>query len=448
VRLVAAGTALLLAISLWLMATVADEANATLTGRTVAALEADSALLRATFEREGLDGLARRITDLERTNARLGLYRLEAADGRRIAGNLDNWPLATGTQRGGTFVYAPPPAPDTRAAGVGIAIELPEGARLLVGRDVEDQRRLGSRIRWLGWLGLGGLAAAGLGFAVIARRALLQRVETINVTARAIMAGDLHQRIPREHTDDELDRLAANLNDMLARIDALMASLREVSDNIAHDLRTPLNRLRNTAEAALRDGAAAGSARAGFEKVIEQADDLIKTFNALLLIAKLDPGPATAQENVDLAGLVADVGELYQPVAEEAGLGLALDIPPAPATVRANRQLVGQAVANLIDNAIKYSADAPAAAGKPIEVGVAVRADRVVVTVADHGLGIAPQDRARALERFVRLESSRSSPGTGLGLSLVAAVARMHGAALVLDDNMPGLKVSLDFPSA
>ena len=256
---------------------------------------------------------------------------------------------------------------------------------------------------------------------------------------RSRQAGAIRQGI------DEIDQLAGNLNDMLARIESLMAALREVSDNIAHDLRTPLNRLRNTAEDALRQSPDGTAARAGLEKVIEQSDDLIKTFNALLLIARLEPGDAvTPTETVDLRALAADVGELYEPVAEEAGLTLEIDTPPAPLYIAANRQLLGQAIANLVDNAIKYGS--AGAAHRTVKLSTSAVGETACLTVADHGPGIAPEDRERALKRFVRLEKSRSLPGTGLGLSLVAAVARMHHAALELGDNKPGLKVTLAFP--
>jgi signal transduction histidine kinase len=263
------------------------------------------------------------------------------------------------------------------------------------------------------------------------------------------MAGDLAKRIPLDGSGDELDRLSQNLNAMLTRIEELMGALREVSDNIAHDLKTPLNRLRNRAEAALRDPDGPAGYRDGLVKTIEEADDLIKTFNSLLLIARLEGGAVDeSMVAVDPASIIEDVTELYEPVAEEAGLRL--DVAAGKGlTIVANRELVGQAIANLVDNAIKYAADRPsggATAQQPIAISLAKVGDAVEIAIADRGPGVAPQDRERALQRFVRLEKSRSRPGSGLGLSLVAAVARLHGGSIHLEDNAPGLRAVLTLP--
>jgi signal transduction histidine kinase len=226
-----------------------------------------------------------------------------------------------------------------------------------------------------------------------------------------------------------------------------------VSDNIAHDLKTPLNRLRNRAEAALRSPEGAASYRDGLVKTIEEADELIRTFNSLLLIARLEAGAvAESMGPVDPAVIIGDVSELYEPVAEEAGLALSVSAPVG-LTILANRELVSQAVANLVDNAIKYSGAAVAASGasdvpaSPISISLARAGDGIEITVADRGPGVAPQDRERALQRFVRLEKSRSRPGSGLGLSLAAAVARLHGGSIRLEDNAPGLRAVIALPA-
>jgi signal transduction histidine kinase len=214
-----------------------------------------------------------------------------------------------------------------------------------------------------------------------------------------------------------------------------------VSDNIAHDLKTPLNRLRNAAEAALRDNTGEAAYREGLEGTIEKADELIKTFNALLLIARLEAGPLEdSLERFDLGKLIEDVSELYMPAAEEAGFALTVAAEPG-VVVRANKQLIGQATSNMIDNAIKYARSA--APGGPISVTVGRTATGVEIAVADRGPGITAADRVRVLKRFVRLEESRTKPGTGLGLSLVAAVARLHRGEVRVEDNAPGLKVIL-----
>jgi signal transduction histidine kinase len=220
-----------------------------------------------------------------------------------------------------------------------------------------------------------------------------------------------------------------------------------VSDNIAHDLKTPLNRLRNSAEAALMDPRGGPAYREGLERTIEKADDLIKTFNALLLIARLEAGPLQdSVEQFDLGQLVEDVAELYQPAAEEEGFVLSISTVKGM-RLKANRQLIGQAIANLIDNAIKYSRGLGSGSAIAVAAGPLV-AGGAEFSVADRGPGISDKDRQRVLKRFVRLEESRTKPGTGLGLSLVAAVARLHGGSIRLEDNEPGLKVVMTLPAA
>jgi signal transduction histidine kinase len=278
---------------------------------------------------------------------------------------------------------------------------------------------------------------------------VLRRIDAMNSSARAIMGGDLTLRLPVSGSGDELDRLAAGLNDMLGRISDLMAGLREVSDNIAHDLRTPLTRLRNHAEEALRNAADPAAYRVALERTIEESDGLIAVFNALLMIARAEAGAESAGVGpFDLGETVAGVAELYEPVAEENGAKLTIEAARG-LTVLGNRELIGQAVANLIDNAVKYGAGGGESAQKA-EIVVTARREgaNVAIEVSDRGPGIPADDRARALERFVRLEGARSRPGSGLGLSLAAAVMRMHGGAIRLDDNAPGLKVTATLPAA
>jgi signal transduction histidine kinase len=325
--------------------------------------------------------------------------------------------------------------------------QLPGGFRLLVGRDLDERERLldivFSALRWLIAL----LVVLGLAGGLFVTRRVLRRVDAMTGTTQTIMAGDLGGRLPVAGTGDEIDRLAGNLNAMLDRIEVLMRGLKEVSDNIAHDLKTPLTRLRNRAEEALRSATGEAGYRAALEATIEESDGLIRTFNALLMIARAESGQGREEmAPVDAAEIARGVADLYEPVADESGLALSVDAPQ-PAPVRGNRELIGQALANLVDNAIKYAA--PAAGGAaPIIIAARGEGDRVLLSVSDRGAGIPPGDRGRVIDRFVRLEQSRSQPGSGLGLSLAAAVAHLHGGELILEDNAPGLRAVISLPRA
>jgi signal transduction histidine kinase len=272
-------------------------------------------------------------------------------------------------------------------------------------------------------------------------RNMLRRLDQINRTAADIIAGDLSRRVPVTRTHDEFDVLAESLNRMLDRIQRLMSGVREVTDSVAHDLRTPLTRLRNRLEDTLRHQGADSPQAGEIEAAMRETDQIITTFNALLLIAEADSGVMRgAMARIDLVPIADDMAELYAPLAEESGV--TLEIKPAGATViEGNSSLISQALANLIDNAIKYTPQ-----GGHIAVSTTMTPQGADLTVADTGAGIPAEQRAHVIERFVRLESSRNSPGTGLGLSLVAAVARLHGARLTLDDNAPGLKATIHFP--
>ena len=325
---------------------------------------------------------------------------------------------------------------------IAVMTRLPEGMSLLVGQDIEERRQLEAQItNALGWA-VGAMIVLGiLGGAIISRN-LVARIDDINRTAKDIMGGELSRRIPVTGAGDEIDQLAENLNDMLDQIERLMLGMRQVTDNIAHDLRSPLNRLRNRLEVTLMKPATQEEYAQALEKSIHEADELLGTFNALLLIARAEAGAARdGMDWVDLSALAQDAAELYEPVAEEAGLRLDLAIEPG-IEYHGHRELLAQAIANLLDNAIKHAAHPGGIGEGVIRLAVQSRGSRgAEVSVSDNGPGIAPEDRERVLGRFVRLEQSRNTPGSGLGLSLVSAVTRLHGGALRLEDNEPGLRV-------
>ncbi|HYD14785.1 MAG TPA: ATP-binding protein, partial [Hyphomicrobium sp.] len=449
-RLAAASAAGFLLVSALIVGTLFWQTNTLLTDHVVEELRGEAAELSHEAQGADLQAFAEKIRGRSRAGG-TSLYILTDAAGAKLAGNLRALPPEIADSPTGGVIRFQREGEASNVEHVGVAIPVAVGPdlHLVIGRDIEEQLALASRIKSTFLWGFGVLAIAAVLGGIAVGRSVLRRIEVINATTRSIMAGDLSRRIPLQGADDELDELSANLNGMLDRIEQLMNGLREVSDNIAHDLKTPLNRLRNSAEAALRESRGAEGYREGLEATIEKADDLIKTFNALLLIARLEAGVVEeSAETFDLGRLVRDVAELYEPVAEEAGLALSIDVEEG-IEIRANRQLVGQAVANLADNAIKYSAQS---ARPDVPATVAVRAGRNGVTaefsVADRGPGIDAKDRDRALRRFVRLEKSRTKPGTGLGLSLVAAVARLHNGAVRLEDNDPGLKVVVSLPLA
>ncbi|MBI4184503.1 MAG: HAMP domain-containing protein [Proteobacteria bacterium] len=409
-------------------------------------IEAEITGLAEHYRRRGLGGLVQVV--IERAQ-RLptSVYLLADPLRRPLAGNLDSWPeVGTGPEGWLEFSFEAATAEGrmTHRARARHLV-LTGGFNLLVGRDIEELRLTVARITEALLWALALTAALALGGGLVMSRNALRRIEAINRTSREIMAGDLSRRVPLSGSGDELDELAANLNAMLAQIERLMTGLRQVTDNIAHDLRTPLSRMRARLEVALMQPAAAATYRQEIERTIAEAEALIATFNALLAIAEAEAGAEReAMERVDLAALVRDAADLYAPLAEEAGLAFSVRIAgEGELAVRGHRHLLSQALANLIDNAVKYTPR-----GGAVAVVAARGAAGIEVVVADTGPGIPEAERERVLGRFVRLEASRSTPGSGLGLSLAAAVAARHGARLRLEDNRPGLRAVLLFPPA
>ena len=408
-----------------------------------ATIDAEITGLAEQFRQRGVVGLIQAIERrAEAADDRRGLYLLTDAGFAPLAGNLSRWPRNQPDPAGWvTFPLTTEGDPGTPNAGRARLFSLGGRYHLLVGHDVRVRLELSTLIRHTLYLGLGltlGLAVFG---ALIMSRLLLGKIEAISATSREIMAGDVTRRIPVSGRDDEFDGLAVNLTAMLDQIERLMEGMRQVTDNIAHDLRSPLTRLRSRLEVTLLDRADEGAYRAAIERTIAEADELLKTFNALLSIAQAEAG--TTREDfqpVELGALLGDARELYEPLAEEKGLTLKAG-PLGQAAIRGDRNLVFQAVANLLDNAIKFSPE-----GSEVALDLAVTSERATITVSDRGPGIPREDREKVIGRFYRREASRSTPGSGLGLSLAAAVARLHGAALTFADNAPGLRAALAFP--
>ena len=436
-----------------------------LTAQTKETINEEVQNLGRAYDRGGLVLLAR-VIELRSRQPGANLYLMADADGRILAGNVESLEPGVLEVEGWTerpFIYKRFGESEADRSGelretrdsdkdphaaIAVVFRLPNQMIILVGRDLGEPERFRVVVRnaFMAAFGMMGLGALAIWF-FVGRRAL-NRIDDISQASVRIMGGDLGGRLPVSGAGDEFDRLSENLNAMLTRISELNEGLKQVSDNIAHDLKTPLTRLRNRADAALNATASPEEYRTALESTIAESDQLIRTFNAILMISRLEAGySAEALAPVDLAAAVRDVVELYEPVSEELGVALEAEAVGSFA-VTGNRELIGQALSNIVDNAVKYSAGD--ADRKPrVKVSLARRGSESVLSVADNGPGIPdPADRERATERFVRLEKSRSQPGSGLGLSLAQAVMKLHGGRLDLASADPGLIVSMVFPEA
>jgi len=408
-------------------------------------VNAETAEINEIYNRRGVRGLVRAI-EYRALRPNANLYLVTTPTGQAIAGNVGS--LAPGmmaTSGWSETAYRRIEDQDDRDHHALVRVsELTNGFRLLIGRDLDERRRLFSIVAKAAQWSILVVIVLGLGGGVFVGRRVLHRIDAITGTAQRIMTGDLSERLPVGRSGDELDRLAGNLNAMLERIEALMVGLKEVSDNIAHDLKTPLTRLRNRAEEALTKSGSEADYRTALERTIEESDGLIRTFNALLMIARAESGQARGNmDDFDAAEVANGIHELYEPLAEDDGM--ILRVKTEPALVHGNRELISQALANLVENAIKYGKPAaqPAGAvvsmdGRPILIEACRQGDQVLLSVTDHGPGIPETDRKHVVGRFVRLEASRTLPGSGLGLSLASAVATLHGGELRLGDACPG----------
>jgi signal transduction histidine kinase len=438
VVLLGASVAILLGFIYWSTAGYMDR-------QTAVTIEAEIRGLAEQYRRLGLVGLTALISErVSRDPVGSNVYLLVDGDLSRVVGNLDRWPPETPDAQGWISFrlreWGPARTEEHEARAQ--VFSLRGGLRLLVGRDVRDlEATRGLILDALTW-GLAITAALALLGSWLMGAGLVRRLEAINETSREIMEGDLARRIPLNGSGDDFDALAANLNRMLARIEALMASVRQVSDNIAHDLRTPLTRLRNKLELLKAELPEDSGGRALAEETIADAEEMLGTFNALLRIARIESGSRRAAfEHLDLAPLAEDLVELYEPVAAERGQRLLFSCAGS-VWVFGDRDLLFQALTNLVDNAIKYTQP-----GGEIEVLVKGEDGRAMIEVADDGPGIPPELRSEVFRRFFRIDDSRCTPGSGLGLSLVQAVAQLHRAAIELSDNHPGLRARLALSS-
>ena len=400
-------------------------------------IQADIKGLAEQYKQRGARGIAATIDERVRKDpGGRTVYLLTDPTRRPLVGNLSGWPTATPDDDGWiAFELLDRDTADGRPhLARARRFVLQGGLNLLVGREVRELERTRHMIINAMIWGIAITLALALAGGIAMSRGTARRIEAINQTSRDIMSGDLDRRIPAGGTNDEFDQLAGNLNTMLDRIQGLMEGLRHVSDNIAHDLRTPLTRLRGRLEE-LDDRALSASERSRrIDAAVAEADALLSMFNALLRITQIEAGGR--RDNfaaVDLAELLNDVAELYEPVAQEKGLSFSAHCEAA-SSVTGDRDLLFQAVANLADNAIKYT---------PAGGSVTLHTSGKSVTVSDTGPGVPEEAREDVFRRFHRLEKSRSQPGSGLGLSLVKAVAQLHGGTVRLEDNRPGLKAEL-----
>lgn len=422
---------------------IADDA---LNRQLLTAVEDDAADLVDDYQARGLADLADVIERRIGSGADPAMaYLLLDAARRKIVGNLSAPAATTGWQevvapRANRASSSTSEQDDRRLRALGIGLS--DGSLLLVGRDINSIVEAGEAIVIAFVWGLGTtvlLAIAG-GFTISA--AFLGRLDSINRTTRAIMDGNLAMRVPTRGTGDEVDQLAVSINEMLNRLNALMESLREVSSDIAHDLRTPLSRLRQRLETARMKARNVQDYQAAVEQAMTDTDGILATFAALLRIAQIEAGTRRAAfTTVDLTGVVLAIEEAYQPIAEDQGQSLTTTIVDG-IEVHGDRELLTQMLANLVENAICHTPP-----GTQIRLALDRRSEGATISIDDDGPGVPVGSHEKVFQRFFRLEHSRSTPGSGLGLSLVGAVVELHGAAVTLADNRPGLRVLLAFPS-
>jgi signal transduction histidine kinase len=406
-------------------------------------IRTEASSLRDEYDRGGFDALIAAIRDRQRGRLAGGLdYTVYRYDGTRVFGNLPKFPFKAGWKK----ALGPPDGDEPRGQLERLLVlrtPLAHGLWLMVGDDVGRIRELGDVIlRMFGW-GLVLTITLAVGGGVALSLAFLRRIDSITRTAEAIIGGDIGRRIPLRGADDDIDRLAATLNRMLDRISSLVESVRHVSNDIAHDLRTPLGRLRQTLEGTRQRARSPAEYEQAMEGAIGEIDAILETFSALLRIAQIEAGTRRAGfRRVDLSKLVETLCQAFAPVAEDAGLSLHAELTPG-VMIEGDTELLAQMIVNLVENAIRHTQ-----AGDRISVSLHSVEPEAILAVADNGPGVPADERERIFQRFYRLERSRTTTGSGLGLSLVAAIANLHGARVSVADNQPGLRVTLAFVSS
>jgi signal transduction histidine kinase len=395
-----------------------------------ARVRAESTALVEEYRTEGLNGVVQAVRERDGTRGSLD-FGLQGPRREPVAGRL----AAAQAELGWSIVHRPPPY---RHKVRVLAVALPDGYRLLVGDDDEKIEALEDAVmRAFRWA-LAGMVLLGVGGGYALSRGVHRRLAAITGTAEAIIDGDLARRIPVRASDDDLDRLASTLNRMLDRISGLMESLKQVSSDVAHDLRTPLTRLRQRLEAGL---SAAGEGAPAIEAALADLDSILETFAALLRIAQVESGARRAAFRAcDLSEIAATVVEAFAPSAEDQRQALTLDAPAA-VVIEGDAELLTQMLVNLVENALRH-------AGPATRIVVAAQAapgGGGSLSVTDDGPGIPASERLKVFDRFYRLEQSRTTPGNGLGLAMAAAVARLHRADIDLADAAPGLRAQVRF---
>jgi signal transduction histidine kinase len=423
------------------------------TGRYVdaqlyAGMEEDFQSLHDRYDRDGVQGLASLMQSRSESAANEGrFYLLVDERGLTLAGNLLGLPPEDPLPLDGKVHVVwveddiiPLDSYDDDAYWPVIGTLLPDGSRLVVARSVKNAETLQLYILYALLTLLAVIVFLALTMGLLIGNSILKRIDAISDTARHIIEGQLGQRMPVSARGDEFDTLAQRLNQMLERIEQLLKSMREITDNVAHEMRSPLTRMRNRLEVTLLQRRDEAQYRAAMQEAIRDAESLLKTFNALLQVSQAQAGTVRAERSrVDVAQLLREVGELYAPALEDAALRLEINAQQ-PVTVTGNRNLLAQAVGNLLDNAIKFTPK-----GGSVRLCATAAPGGAEVSVSDTGPGIPARDKARVVERHVRLDPAGATRGNGLGLSLVDAIARQHGAALVLEDNNPGLRAVIRF---